>query len=97
MVGIFFFVLGIVIATVILILTAVIIYCKRLQNNKTKIQKGIDNEEDSKDNKMAEPGMEATDAKHDAQPSNNPQNMAVVDGIAKNEKEPGQENSNSSG
>eukprot|EP01084_Bolivina_argentea_P051998 95554_1 len=75
---------GIFIATVILILIAVIIYCKRLQNNKMKTQKdddkGIDNEEDSKDNKMTEQGMEA-----------------VMDDIAKNEKEPGQENSNSSG
>eukprot|EP01083_Nonionella_stella_P261634 890580_1 len=92
---------GIVIATVILILIAVIIYCKRLQTNKMKIQKdddkGIDNEEDSKDNKMTEQGMEAAEAKHDEQPSNNPQNMAVMDDIAKNEKEPGQENSNSSG
>eukprot|EP01083_Nonionella_stella_P106630 307960_1 len=42
--------------------------------------KGIDNEEDTKDNKMTEQGMEA-----------------VMDDIAKNEKEPGQENSNSSG
>eukprot|EP01083_Nonionella_stella_P125371 379149_1 len=91
---------GIFIATVILILIAVIIYCKRLQNNKRKIQKdddkGIDNEDDSKDNKMAEQGMEAAGAKHDEQPIHNPQDLAVVDDIAKNEKEPGQENSNSS-
>eukprot|EP01083_Nonionella_stella_P268559 907956_1 len=95
---------GIVITTVILI--AVIIYCKRLQNNKTKIQKDIemtvegieiDNEEDNKDNKMTEQGMEAAEAKHDEAPSNNPQRVAVVDDIAKNEKEPGQENSNSFG
>eukprot|EP01083_Nonionella_stella_P141933 438194_1 len=84
---------GIVITTVMLI--AVIIYCKRLQTNKTKIQKDI--EEDSKDNKMTEQGMEAAEAKHDEAPSNNPQRVAVVDDIAKNEKEPGQENSNSFG
>eukprot|EP01083_Nonionella_stella_P164215 542893_1 len=53
------------------------------QSNKMKIQKddnkGIDNEEDSKDNRMTEQGM------------------AVMDDLAQNEKEPGQENSNSSG
>eukprot|EP01083_Nonionella_stella_P270677 916719_1 len=46
---------------------------------------------------MTEPGMEAAEAKHDEQPSNNPHNMTVTDNIAKKEKEPGQENSDSSG
>eukprot|EP01083_Nonionella_stella_P070050 187166_1 len=89
---------GIVIATVILI--AVIMYCKRLQNNK-----GIDNEEDSqdtihiyvnKDNKMTEQRIELAEPTHDEQHGNNPQNMVVMNDIAKNEKEPGQEDSNSS-
>eukprot|EP01083_Nonionella_stella_P261635 890581_1 len=71
---------------------------RRLQNNKTKIQKdddkGIDNEEDNKNNKMTKQGMEAVEAKHEEQPSNNPQHLAVMDNIAKNQSE--QENSNSS-
>eukprot|EP01083_Nonionella_stella_P093041 260599_1 len=64
--------LVLIITAVILILSATIIYCKRLQNNKIKAQKDeddnmVDNEEDNKENEMIEPGMDAAETKHDEQ------------------------------